>query len=182
MKNCHNKVETYKSNNQIAMPLLYDDALKYLLERCRRVDSNYGHAKLVALEDIQVFKAANTEDHVETVIINMVIPKGTKLLISRLANRGINYKCRAERAVVHSIKKAAWPHKGCARARSSWQSVFEYGVGKTVRPLKPFDTSMSTCASGIHFFVDVSTALCYSGMAKIKEHHNPSSFECKMGF
>lgn len=46
-------------------------------------------------------------------------------------------------------------------AHSEHSSSFIYRIGASVKPTRPFDTSVGVCESGIHFFLNIRDALRY---------------------
>lgn len=85
-----------------------------------------------------------------------------KLLIPEDAKRSSAYgrKCRCSKAIVLEITgKNGKPLK---KAKSQYDNEFEYRVGETVQPTKPFDEDRwNECASGIHFFITKQEAIDY---------------------
>lgn len=86
-----------------------------------------------------------------------------KLLIPADAKRSsaTTEKCRADKAIVLEIQDL----KGNKIDRSAYsmhKPNFEYRVGETVIPKKPFcEDRWQECASGIHFFIDRKAAVEY---------------------
>lgn len=65
-----------------------------------------------------------------------------------------NKKCRASEAVVmamESLKGEPVPLDRCIYSQHDRR--FIYKVGSTVKPERPYERSLSICASGIHFFM-----------------------------
>ena len=70
-------------------------------------------------------------------ICKLLIPDGAK------RSNATGRKCRAEFAVVLE-----------GEGVSTWDGIFEYRIGETVRPREPFcDDRWAECASGIHFYL-----------------------------
>lgn len=90
-------------------------------------------------------------------IANLIIPAGTLI---HVGTQGNFVKCRAERAIVHSIFTKD-DHKIVGIGKSSADWGFKYVPGETVTPVAPFSQSHVVCSTGIHFFVDVNAALEY---------------------
>lgn len=85
------------------------------------------------------------------VIANLIIPAGSLVIVS---NSGWGYKCRTERAFVHSMAYLD-NHMPVDTARSLHDPGFKYKAGKIVTPKHPFNDVVSEmCVSGIHFYVD----------------------------
>jgi len=49
------------------------------------------------------------------------------------------------------------------RITSLFDPTYEYRIGRTAVPNRPFDDSDATCASGIHGFLDIKSAVEYTG-------------------
>ena len=78
-------------------------------------------------------------------IVKLLIPKEAK------RSHAFGRKCRAEYAEILEITKGSRKLK---TAISSYDSSFEYKVGETVKPVKPFsDNWVEECESGIHFYI-----------------------------
>ena len=88
-----------------------------------------------------------------------------KLLIPADAKRSsaTTEKCRADKAIVLEIQDLDG-NKIDRNAYSTYETAqdFEYKVGETVTPRKPFDEDRwNECSSGIHFFIDRNAAVEY---------------------
>ena len=98
-------------------------------------------------------------------VTTLVIPKASHILCDeRVKNDAFNptkerpRKCRAEQAKVvsHECKAyclSRW-YRYIAAPRtthSMYDPKFQYRVGETVRPTKPYDESDEECSHGIHF-------------------------------
>lgn len=142
---------------------------KYTVKQANEAILRYGHLtgirggvrRYILDKDMPVFKMAWKQDEwnashwTERVIINMIIPAGSIVYMG--SNCGFA-KCRANKALVYSI----FTHKGEAvgSAHSDRYIGFIYYKGKPVTP-KRFEDDFKVCASGIHFFVDVKSAVLY---------------------
>lgn len=134
--------------------LSFRQTLKYL--------EDYGRPRNMRMftltKDLPCFKRAITQVCFgKDCIINLIIPAGTKVHIGK---DGTFNKCRAARAIVHSI----WSCDGeeqYDQARSSYSPTFIYIPGTIVNPAYFSDYNI-TCGGGIHFFVDVESALDYA--------------------
>lgn len=104
-------------------------------------------------------------------VATLLLPKGT--LINKRIQRSAeletigDYKNRASKAKVVCIDVFVRDERGCQikrrrrRAFSAWDTTFIYRVGKTVRPVRDFNLTRETCASGIHFFQTYNKARWY---------------------
>ena len=82
-----------------------------------------------------------------------IVPAIAKLLIPGDAKRSnaSGRKCRASKAVVLEIVRDG---EQITRGYSFHDMHFDYEVGKTVYPTKPFnDDRWEECTSGIHFYI-----------------------------
>lgn len=70
-------------------------------------------------------------------------------------------KCRQWIPGIETNVKSRTVGKKLESAYSDADHHFSYEVGKTVVPKADFNRSMSTCASGIHFFLSKTTAIRY---------------------
>jgi hypothetical protein len=87
-------------------------------------------------------------------IATLRIPKGTQM--QSLSG----YKFRAEKAVVLKIRDSAG--KPVETGVSEYDRNFEYVVGRTVEPSgSPYNSSLTECSSGIHFFLSPEDAQSY---------------------
>ena len=90
------------------------------------------------------------------VIVKLLIPEDAK------RSSGTGRKCRADKAVVLEIQDLAGEALEGVVARSIFDSLFTYEVGKTVEPREPFDgCRWNECGSGIHFFINRQEAVNY---------------------
>jgi len=96
-----------------------------------------------------------------TLVVELEIPPYTRFF--RTLDNGY-MKYRFETAVVkafHSYHKRRIDERQIV-VLSDYDSDFEYVVGNTITPRKPFDSSSRTaCSSGIHAFLDVNTVWSY---------------------
>lgn len=89
-------------------------------------------------------------------MIELRFPEGAKL-VSTVAGR----KCRASEAVV--VRCVSTGHEDETEFRLMHDRSFIYRVGETVKPVEPFDDSVTVeCTSGIHFFTTQEEAEAYS--------------------
>lgn len=148
-------------------PLFFSEALQVLNRSSRpRIFFN---GFFVLKEDLYVFKVAHAKRDLRSwghhttgrVIVNLVIPKGSEVYlgITRLPDCGVYYKARASKAVVHSVFDL--DHNSKSRAYSLWDSKFIYREGATIRPDGGFSHDENVCRPGIHFFLDIGSALSY---------------------
>ena len=102
------------------------------------------------------YKKVWNKDRSKQVVIELWFPEGTKL-VSTVIGR----KCRASEAMV--VRCVSTGHQGETEFWSSYSERFIYRVGETVRPVEPFDDSITVeCTSGIHFFTTQEEAEAYS--------------------
>ena len=100
------------------------------------------------------WKKCQTSDSL--VIVKLLIPEDAK------RSSGTGRKCRADKAVVLEIQDMAGEALEGVVARSSYDPLFTYEVGKTVEPREPFDgCRWNECGSGIHFFINRQEAVNY---------------------
>ena len=100
------------------------------------------------------WKQCETSDSL--VIVKILIPEDAK------RSSGTGRKCRADKAVVLEIQDMAGEALEGVVARSSYDPLFTYEVGKTVEPREPFDgCRWNECGSGIHFFINRQEAVNY---------------------
>ena len=100
------------------------------------------------------WKQCQTSDSL--VIVKLLIPEDAK------RSSGTGRKCRADKAVVLEIQDMAGEALEGVVARSSYDPLFTYEVGKTVEPREPFDDCRwNECGSGIHFFITRQEAVNY---------------------
>lgn len=155
-----------------AARMVYEDALAWakqhgvvLQERKCEFLSEGNGARILLSQDMHVFKAALgvNKGHWSrgawlprpVCIVNMVIPAGETIVVCKTGG-GDLHKCRATKAIVHSIVNRE-THRKLKAARSGHRSDFEYVVGE-VMPDENFDTHIRACSTGIHFYVDVVSA------------------------
>ena len=128
---------------------------KYLCSRTYQLKDR-PHLYLVKTE-LNVFKTVYC-DEFQSGIANLIIPAGALI---RVANtqylRG--QKLRASGAIVHSIFDTNLRSR--RRAVSGHDEEFIYKVGKTVTPENGFELQDKECAGGIHFFLDLYSAMSY---------------------
>ena len=100
------------------------------------------------------WKKCNMSD--SSVIVKLLIPEDAK------RSSGTGRKCRADKAVVLEIQDIDGEALEGVAARSLYDSLFTYEVGKTVEPREPFDgCRWNECGSGIHFFINRQEAVNY---------------------
>ena len=129
--------------------------------------ANLGGAELLGAENVPfipmtcpdtgafvAWKQCQTSDSL--VIVKLLIPEDAK------RSSGTGRKCRADKAVVLEIQDMAGEALEGVVARSSYDPLFTYEVGKTVEPREPFDDCRwNECGSGIHFFINRQEAVNY---------------------
>ena len=90
------------------------------------------------------------------VIVKLLIPEDAK------RSSGTGRKCRADKAVVLEIQDMDGEALEGVVARSGYDPLFTYEIGKTVEPREPFDDCRwNECGSGIHFFINRQEAVNY---------------------
>ena len=100
------------------------------------------------------WKLCQTSDSL--VIVKLLIPEDAK------RSSGTGRKCRSDKAVVLEIQDMDGEALEGVVARSIFDSLFTYEVGKTVEPREPFDgCRWNECGSGIHFFINRQEAVNY---------------------
>ena len=100
------------------------------------------------------WKQCQTSDSL--VIVKLLIPEDAK------RSSGTGRKCRSDKAVVLEIQDMDGEALEGVVARSIFDSLFTYEVGKTVEPREPFDgCRWNECGSGIHFFINRQEAVNY---------------------
>lgn len=79
---------------------------------------------------------------------------------------GSNYKIRVSEAMPVAVLdydgsevRLPWRYE----ITSLYDPTYEYRIGRTAVPKRPFDDDNSTCASGIHGFLDIKSAVEYTG-------------------
>ena len=79
---------------------------------------------------------------------------------------GSNFKIRVSEAMPVAVLendgteiRLPWRY----RITSLFDPAYEYRIGRTAVPKRPFDDDDSTCASGIHGFLDIKSAVAYTG-------------------
>lgn len=102
------------------------------------------------------FKKAFRSDGFGNRIVNLIVPPQTQVNFS-LDDGG---KCRAEQAFVHSIYDIE-KKKEVKTAYSGWDTSFKYNKHHIVKPRYSFDETTRSCNSGIHFYLDLRSALDY---------------------
>jgi hypothetical protein len=79
---------------------------------------------------------------------------------SKLVSTVLGRKCRASEAVVGRCMTPG--HEGEVEFWSLYADSFIYRTGETVKPVEPFDDSITVeCTSGIHFFTTREEAEAY---------------------
>ena len=105
-------------------------------------DADYAIAQTRILPEGDIIGYKKCQDNK---IVKLLIPKEAK------RSHAFGRKCRAEFAQVLEITKGTRKLK---TAISTFNSGFKYEVGKTVKPVEPFEDDWTNeCASGIHFFI-----------------------------
>lgn len=99
-------------------------------------------------------------------IVNLIIPKGAVVFIGKSGGTKHFYKCRADKVIVDSIhsaydgSKAKCSYSMRTRYVNGRRMATKYQTGKTL--VEPnFSKYASTCAPGLHFFLDIKTAFEY---------------------
>lgn len=120
-------------------------------------------------KDMKAFKHTVTHRH-QNVVVNLIIPGGTKIFIGFARHDSQFMKCRAERAFVHSQSISEYQNSQNSmgvidNSYSAWlapcKQLFNYKNGAVVKPMQPFDNTNRECTSGIHFFVTLHEAYYY---------------------
>ena len=114
---------------------------------------------------LHVFKKVYNE-WLDDAIANLIIMEGESIWIHPYAFAGSGWagswnerKMRATSAYVHSIHSVDPGNRSVRQAKSWFDPTFVYKVGEVVRPKFDFSFEQNTCASGIHFFVELNDAL-----------------------
>ena len=115
-------------------------------------------------------KLENYMDHVYgTVFVNYAFMYPTpciiKLLIPEDAKRSCAFsnKCRCDKAKVLDIQDLSGNSLRDTIAYSKFDPTFEYKIGETITPRKPFDDDpFNECSNGIHFFMSREEAVNYN--------------------
>lgn len=142
---------------------------KYFLEFATQ-DKNRSLGFYRVHTDLPVFKKVLSQSLRDHAIANLIIPAGALIFAAERvwSDQTVLHdrKMRASKAFVHSIVKADYDCSNTeieiTRAMSGWAHSFIYAKGQTVKPLSAFDLYQNTCTSGIHFFLNVRDAYCYS--------------------
>jgi hypothetical protein len=100
--------------------------------------------------DVKVFKKIYCGT--TPLVANLILPAGTRVHIT-------DHKCRADKAIVHSMFTLRGVEKNMGR--SSHCTDFVYRKGKTVVPTYGFSPYRDVCAGGIHFFLSSRQAYYY---------------------
>ena len=143
-------------------PLLGQDLLEYLDAHTHTyLSENFRVVKRPLL----CFKKAYETSAGARAIVNLSLPVGTiihhrRRLILRGSEDIVHYKMRASRARVHSVVVSRSRRKAEA-AFSGNDPNFLYRTGDLVHPRFAFSQFDETCASGIHFFLNLKHALDY---------------------
>jgi hypothetical protein len=121
-----------------------------------------------AREDIKAFKLLTDQHGIRRYIANLIIPKGTLIHIGSASDLRVYYKCRAEKARVHSIVDRYTGNEVTKaysiRVRPKTWGRMQYKTGKLIDLTLDFDHRPGTCAAGVHFFLDVKSALLYDAL------------------
>ena len=106
----------------------------------------------------------------EDAIANLIIPKGAFIYLNyriQFQEGESHVKIRASKAKLHSIVRIS-DQKQVVFARSKYDSAYTYDnpkfLGKESELILPdqFSDHPGVCESGIHFFLDIESALNYS--------------------
>lgn len=155
---------------------------KLSLAQCRdylRQNSTpIGNGFWTVKNDLKVWKTTHAPDY-EQAIVALRIPAGATVFAQESDNMDYldNRKMRASVAFVEKqfrigsrgIGREVTPHVfswECKEIREIDKSYsdnydFWYETGKTATPKSPFSLRREQCASGIHFFVNLTDALIY---------------------
>lgn len=143
-------------------PLLPLPALKAYLEQYATQNPKRPHLWTVHT-DLPAFKKLVCYGYRRKtdVIANLIIPKGATIRAFNRWVKGATHprKCRATKAVVHSMFTQHKGQQQVSTASSRRDFAVIYRTGETVRPRKPFDMADTACTSGIHFFLELRRAL-----------------------
>lgn len=157
--------------------LSVDEIRKYLKENTK---SN-GRGFAVVTTPLKVWKQTFTKDKdgYDNVIVALEIPAGAKIYSDILDNNNPSpsLKIRASEAKVVKQFNVGFvevtysfagrkeyileKYKMIKKSKSIHNSLFTYETGKTVVPTFGFSEKYEQCDSGIHFFVNLSSALEY---------------------
>lgn len=117
---------------------------------------------------LPVFKHARHQHRPDTrfstpVIVNLLIPKG-ETFVWCVGPGNPSQKMRASAATVHSLFniELRYPEPivtAVDSAVASYDQSFFYHKGETVRPTRTFDAHRRVCSIGIHFYVNLRTAV-----------------------
>ncbi len=157
-------------------PLVHGEKIRkyfdsYVIQFPSRVNKRYGHTLESSCfykvkHPLPVFK--KVQRFGVGVIANLIIPVGAIIyapdVAFMVASSNVHErKLRASKAYVHSLAYtdscplgAAYPYRA---AFSTFNASFKYVTDTIVKPDKKFDMNKQTCASGIHFFLNVQDAL-----------------------
>lgn len=144
-------------------PIVKGRALKaYFNEHVKPVPNQPDFYEVV--EPLRVFKRVVLRPSHFYAIANLSIPVGARIYAHPegfVVKGAMSYrKMRASEASVHSIIKqfdGSELQEACALRNIR----FKYRPGAVVIPTKGFDATPRTCASGIHFFLNLGDALEY---------------------
>lgn len=134
------------------MKLTYAQACKYIGQHGVLIKRDRDHRMYELTVDLPMFKICQKQR-----VVNFIAHAGSRLHIGR--RYGGSYKCRVDRCFVHSIYSLL-DADFVNEAYSNHNSNFVYSVG-FVSP-DYFYMGLSTCAQGIHGFVDIDTTLTYN--------------------
>lgn len=160
---------TYICGQQLVVPEFTNgDKLAYLQQHVKRtikpalLTGNFATLN----KDLRVFKKARMLKDDSKVIVNMIIPAGSKIYIGRsfVNINTTKLKCRADKAKIVSIHKAMAFQKGSSKvneARSLYSNRFIYYPNTIIEPENKFSREYEECSSGIHFFTTLYEALTY---------------------
>lgn len=147
----------------VPRPLMGLELQKYFMQFVDRAPVHGWHFYRVHT-DIPAFKKGRTLESDIPTIINLIIPAGSVIHAGFQCwdRSGIdNRKMRATAARVHSIvlKSQSMQVQQCISLKDAG---FLYTKGKLVTPTEKFDYTHTDCASGIHFFLNISDAYYYT--------------------
>lgn len=147
----------------------------------KKIRKSKGKGFAVVTTPLKVWKQTFTKggDGYDNVIVALEIPAGAKIYSDILDNNNNDpsLKIRASEAKVvkqfnvgfvevmynwgghneYELEK----YKMIKKSKSIHNSLFTYETGKTVEPTSGFSKKPEQCESGIHFFVNLSSALEY---------------------
>lgn len=152
------------------------DLRQYMSEHCENDLKNDWLWRVK--EPMKVFKAVIRRQIGQAslvCIVNLELPRGTRIMVNPDCFNGINekiVKMRADQAFVHSIAEK-YTGNIVYKAESDWNWSYVYKPGTLIYPERDSGGKMfpvhqnfddrQTCATGIHFFVNLAEAFDYLG-------------------